>query len=90
MTRSRAIGNVPNALMATYYGQRASAGLIVTEGVAPSPGETIRAGAHEIGTMGSSTTGIGLAMLRLDRVEEAQTRGEPIACDGVTLKVVLA
>lgn len=37
MTRSRAIGNVPNALMAEYYGQRASAGLIVTEGTAPSP-----------------------------------------------------
>jgi len=37
MTRSRAIGNIPNALMATYYGQRASAGLIITEGIAPSP-----------------------------------------------------
>ena len=37
MTRSRALGNLPNALMATYYGQRASAGLIVTEGVSPSP-----------------------------------------------------
>ena len=37
MTRSRAIGNVPNELMATYYRQRASAGLIVTEGTAPSP-----------------------------------------------------
>ena len=37
MTRSRAIGNVPNELMATYYAQRASAGLIVTEGVSPSP-----------------------------------------------------
>lgn len=37
MTRSRAIGNIPNALMAAYYGQRSSAGLIVTEGVAPSP-----------------------------------------------------
>jgi N-ethylmaleimide reductase len=37
MTRSRAIGNLPNALMAEYYGQRAGAGLIVTEGVAPSP-----------------------------------------------------
>ena len=37
MTRSRAIGNVPNDLMAQYYGQRSSAGLIVTEGVAPSP-----------------------------------------------------
>lgn len=35
MTRNRALGNVPNALMATYYAQRASAGLIVTEGTAP-------------------------------------------------------
>lgn len=37
MTRSRAIDNLPNALMATYYGQRAGAGLIVTEGTAPTP-----------------------------------------------------
>jgi N-ethylmaleimide reductase len=37
MTRSRAAGNIPNALMAEYYGQRAAAGLIITEGTAPSP-----------------------------------------------------
>lgn len=37
MTRSRAQGNIPNALMAEYYGQRAAAGLIITEGTAPSP-----------------------------------------------------
>ncbi len=37
MTRSRAIGNVPNELMVEYYTQRASAGLIITEGTAPSP-----------------------------------------------------
>ncbi|MCX5743420.1 MAG: alkene reductase [Proteobacteria bacterium] len=37
MTRSRAIGNVPSASMVTYYRLRASAGLILTEGVAPSP-----------------------------------------------------
>jgi N-ethylmaleimide reductase len=38
MTRSRAVdANVPNALMAEYYAQRASAGLIVTEGTSPSP-----------------------------------------------------
>lgn len=37
MTRSRAIGNIPNELMAEYYGQRAGAGLIVTEGTTPSP-----------------------------------------------------
>jgi N-ethylmaleimide reductase len=37
MTRSRAIGNLPNALMAEYYGQRKGAGLIITEGTAPAP-----------------------------------------------------
>lgn len=37
MTRSRAIGNLPNTLMATYYAQRSGAGLIVTEGTSPSP-----------------------------------------------------
>jgi len=37
MTRSRAIDNVPNALMAEYYAQRASVGLIITEGASPSP-----------------------------------------------------
>jgi N-ethylmaleimide reductase len=38
MTRSRAVdANTPNALMASYYGQRATAGLIVTEGTSPSP-----------------------------------------------------
>jgi N-ethylmaleimide reductase len=37
MTRSRALGNVPNALMAQYYAQRAEAGLIITEGTSPSP-----------------------------------------------------
>jgi N-ethylmaleimide reductase len=37
MTRNRAPGNIPNALMAEYYNQRASAGLIITEGTSPSP-----------------------------------------------------
>jgi len=37
MTRSRAIGNIPNELMAEYYAQRSDAGLIITEGTSPSP-----------------------------------------------------
>ncbi len=38
MTRSRALaGNVPNPLTVTYYAQRASAGLIVTEATQVSP-----------------------------------------------------
>lgn len=38
LTRCRAInGNLPNDSMAVYYGQRASAGLIIAEGTSPSP-----------------------------------------------------
>ncbi len=37
MTRSRAINNIPNELMVAYYQQRSGAGLIITEGTAPSP-----------------------------------------------------
>ena len=37
MTRCRAIGNIPNDLMVKYYEQRSQAGLIITEGTAPSP-----------------------------------------------------
>ena len=36
LTRNRAAGNVPGALTATYYAQRASAGLVITEGTAIS------------------------------------------------------
>ncbi|ACO45464.1 alkene reductase [Deinococcus deserti] len=37
MTRSRAFGTVPTPLMAQYYAQRASAGLIITEATQVSP-----------------------------------------------------
>ncbi len=37
LTRNRATDNLPNALMKEYYQQRASVGLIITEGTSPSP-----------------------------------------------------
>ncbi|XDD46391.1 alkene reductase [Leptospira sp. WS39.C2] len=37
MTRSRSINNIPGEIVATYYAQRAEAGLIITEGTSPSP-----------------------------------------------------
>lgn len=37
LTRCRALGNVPNDLMARYYALRAEAGLIISEGTSPSP-----------------------------------------------------
>jgi N-ethylmaleimide reductase len=36
LTRNRSIGNVPGELAATYYAQRAEAGLIITEGTSPA------------------------------------------------------
>ena len=36
LTRCRALGNVPTDLMVEYYTQRASAGLIISEGTSPS------------------------------------------------------
>lgn len=36
MTRSRALNNIPNDHMVEYYEKRADAGLIITEGTAPS------------------------------------------------------
>lgn len=37
MTRSRSPGNSPGDIVASYYSQRAEAGLIITEGTSPSP-----------------------------------------------------
>lgn len=37
LTRARAEANIPNELMLEYYTQRANAGLIISEGTAPSP-----------------------------------------------------
>lgn len=36
LTRCRATGNIPNPLMAQYYGLRAGAGLLIAEGTSPS------------------------------------------------------
>ena len=37
LTRNRASGNLPNDLMKRYYGQRATVGLVISEGTSPSP-----------------------------------------------------
>lgn len=49
MTRSRApASGTPSALTALYYAQRASAGLIVSEGTCPMPGGMGSSGVHAI------------------------------------------
>jgi folate-binding protein YgfZ len=47
-------------------------------GEPPSPGTAITAADRPVGTMGSANAGRGLALLRLDRVAEALSRGEEL------------
>jgi folate-binding protein YgfZ len=45
---------------------------VLFAGAAPAPGSQVKAGDSLVGTMGSSAGGHGLAMVRLDRAEEAK------------------
>ncbi len=60
---------------------------VLLEGVAPPPGETVRAGEKQVGVMGSSAGHLGLAMLRLDRAEEAAQAGLPLVSGEATLRL---
>jgi len=55
---------------------------------APMPGDEIRAGDKPVGYMGSAAKGRGLAMLRLDRVEEALAAGGKLEGGGIALRLV--
>ena len=59
------------------------------DGAAPPPaGTAITAGGRQIGAMGSAAAGRGLALLRLDRVAEAMSRGEALLADGVPIRPI--
>lgn len=59
------------------------------EGAAPSVGTEVIAGETPVGVMGSSANGAGLALLRLDKVEEALAAGRGLSAHGASLSVVL-
>ena len=58
---------------------------IAYDGFAPEAGTAVMAGDKEVGTLGSSAGGRGLAMMRLDRVEDALTAGMPLTAGGVPI-----
>lgn len=58
---------------------------IVYDGGAPMEGATVMVGDKQIGVMGSSAGGHGLALLRLDRVGDALENGTPIVAAGVPI-----
>jgi folate-binding protein YgfZ len=58
------------------------------DGIAPQAGVTVTAGAQQVGIMGSAAGGRGMALLRLDRIADAMSRGEPLSAGGVPIRLV--
>ena len=59
---------------------------ITYEEFAPSSGLPIMAGGKQIGTLGSTARGHGLALMRLDRVADALTAGIPLEAGGIAVR----
>jgi folate-binding Fe-S cluster repair protein YgfZ len=57
-------------------------------GFAPDAGAAVTAGDKTVGTFGSSAQGRALALLRLDRVEDALAAGHKLVAGAVTLELV--
>jgi folate-binding protein YgfZ len=55
---------------------------------APSSGLPITAGDKQVGTLGSTAKGHGLALLRLDKIADALAAGTPLVAGGITLRPV--
>ena len=51
------------------------------------PASPVMAGERQVGTMGSSAAGHGLALVRLDRVADALSRGESLVAGGVPIRL---
>lgn len=54
---------------------------------AAEAGSPVMAGDKSVGTMGSSSGRLGLAMLRLDRVEDARAAGTPLTAGGMAIRL---
>ena len=61
---------------------------VAFNGFAPDPGASITAAGKPVGTFGSSANGRALAMLRLDRVEDALASGHGIEAGAATLHLI--
>jgi tRNA-modifying protein YgfZ len=61
---------------------------IVYDEFAPSSGLPVMAGDKQIGVLGSTAKGHGLAFVRLDRIEDALAAGQPLQAGGITIRAV--
>ena len=58
---------------------------IVLDGPAPEAGASILAGDKQVGSIGSTAGGTGLALVRTDRVADALAAGQPLTAGGLAL-----
>jgi tRNA-modifying protein YgfZ len=58
------------------------------DGDAPPAGAAIVAGNRQLGHLGSTATGHGIALVRLDRVADALAHGEPLVVAGKPIRLV--
>jgi tRNA-modifying protein YgfZ len=58
------------------------------DGAAPDAGAAVTAGGRPVGTMGSAADGHAVALLRLDRVDDAIAQGEKLAAGNVPIRLV--
>jgi hypothetical protein len=60
---------------------------IVYDDFAPMSGLPVMVGEREIGRLGATAKGRGLALLRLDRVADAMAEGTPLIAGGIEIRV---
>jgi len=60
---------------------------VALSGAAPALGTPVLAGETPVGTLGSAANGLALALVRLDRVEDARTAGVALTAGGVGVRI---
>ncbi|MGT2504325.1 CAF17-like 4Fe-4S cluster assembly/insertion protein YgfZ [Bradyrhizobium guangxiense] len=60
---------------------------VLLDGPSPEAGATILAGDKPVGTIGSTSGGKGIALVRIDRVAEALDASQPLTAGGLALKL---
>ena len=60
---------------------------VIVDGPSPEPGATVLAGDKPVGTMGSTASPHGLALVRTDRVADALQSGLPLTSGGIAIRL---
>jgi folate-binding protein YgfZ len=60
---------------------------VLLDDFSPEAGVSVMAGDKSVGTMGSSAKGMGIALVRIDRVADALDAGQPLTAGGLALKL---